>query len=405
MLDHVGRPEMKKSGATGRDGLPEGRSVALDVFRGMCVAGMILVTDPGTYSAVSPQLLHATWHGATATDMIFPGFLFAVGVAIPIAIGSRLRRGETTLRLLLGLSRRMLLLIGVGLMLNGYPQFALRSLRIPGVLQRIGLCYFAAAVIYLATAAWAGWRRRLALGLTALALLVGYGLMLLFVPVPAFGAGHLDTWRSLPAYVDRAVFTVAHLWSYGLTPGVGVTFDPEGLLSTVPAIASVLVGVLAGEVLLVDLPARTSSEQRRMLWGGMVAGVLLIGLGLALDPVMPIIKKLWTPSFAFLSSGVSLLIFLLCFWVIDRLGVRRGLTVARVFGTNAIVAFAVSGLLTSMMDVLEAGGMNWHAWGYRHLFLPWMPPVHASLLYAICVVGVNGLLLGVLYRQRIFVKL
>ena len=381
------------------------RSVALDVFRGMCVAGMILVTDPGTYTAVYPQLLHAAWHGATAADMIFPGFLFAVGVALLLALRARLEREEAHSRVLLGALRRAVLLVAAGLILNGYPDFAMGRLRLPGVLQRIGLCYLAAAAIWLPMAGWSERRRRLGLGGTMAVLLLGYAAALLLVPVPGFGPGHLDTLRSLPASVDRALFTTAHLWPYGLTPGVGVTFDPEGSLSTIPAIASVLFGVVTGEVLLVDRSRRSPGEQRRVLARTVLLAIVLIGTGLACDPVMPIIKKLWTPSFALLSSGVSLLGFLLCSWFIDLQGMRRGTTAARIFGTNALPAFAVSGLLTSTLDLLQRDGMSWHTWGYRHLFLPWMSPVHASLLYAICIVAVNCALMGPLYRRRIFLKL
>ncbi len=381
------------------------RSLALDVFRGVCVAGMILVTDPGTYSAVYPQLLHAMWSGATATDMIFPGFLFAVGAAIPLAMGSRLRRGVSRGRVLRGIARRSVLLLVIGLVLNAYPLFQMRTLRLPGVLQRIGLCYFAGAAIFLAVSRWPERRRRMTLAGVALLLLVGYGAMLLLVPVPGYGAGHLDTLRSLPAYVDRTVFTVSHLWPYGTTPGVGVTFDPEGLLSTIPAIASVLAGVLAGEILLVDTRAREGTRRGRVLAGAAALGAAMVALALALDPVMPIIKKLWTPSFALLSSGIALLCFAAFHWLIDVRGVRRGLTAPLVFGTNAIAAFALSGVLTSTLAVLRAGGMSWHEWGYRHLFLPWAAPVHASLLYAIAIVGINCGLVGLLYRRRLFLKL
>ena len=213
------------------------RSVALDVFRGISVAGMILVPDPGSYAAVFPQLLHANWRGATATDMIFPGFLFAMGAAIPLSLRSRVRRGEKQGKILLGIVRRTVLLILIGLLLNAYPQLQLSTLRIPGVLQRIGMCFFAAASITLCMSRCS--RRSRCLGVlgVAAALLLSYGLLLQYVSVPGYGAGHLDTLRSLPAFLDRRIFTVAHMWAFGLTPGIGVTVDPEGLHTTVPAIA------------------------------------------------------------------------------------------------------------------------------------------------------------------------
>ena len=385
-----------------------GRSVALDVFRGISVAGMILVTDPGSYAAVFPQLLHANWRGATATDMIFPGFLFAMGAAVPLSLRSRARRGERPSEVMLGIARRTVLLLFLGLLLNAYPAFRLDRLRIPGVLQRIGVCFFASAALTLWMRHWTRRLRSVGLLSSAAALLLGYGLLLRYVPVPGYGAGHLDTLRSLPAFVDRRVFTVAHLWAYGLTPGLGVTFDPEGLLSTLPAIASVLFGVVTGEIFLLERPA--FQEVRRLLPGAVAVGLAMVAAGVVLDRTagggldtgLPMIKKLWTPSFALMSSGVSLLGFALCFWLVDLRGWRRGVMLPLVFGTNAIAAFVLSGVLTSTLDLLRVSGETWHAWGYRHLFLPWLPPVWASLTYATTIVLVNCAAAGMLYPETHF---
>ena len=375
------------------------RLVSLDVFRGLSVAGMLLVTDPGTYSAVYPQLLHASWRGATAADMIFPGFLFAVGVAVPIAIGSRVRRCEPGRRIAAAIVRRAVLLMVIGLVLNAFPAFALRTLRVPGILQRIGLCYAAAALLWLALARFAVLRRMGAVAAVTVGLLVVYGALLLVVPVPGHGAGNMDTRWNLPATIDRAVFTLPHLWAYGITPGVGVTFDPEGLLSTLGAIASTLFGVVIGDLL--QWRRRLSGRQMSVL---AVVGVTLVAAGLALDPVMPIIKKIWTPSFSLLSSGVVLLVFLLCYWAVDVRGLRRGLTPLLVFGTNAIASFALGGILTSTLIAWRIHGRGAYEWLYRHVFLPWLPPVNASLAYALTIVAIDCLLIGILYRRRIFLR-
>ncbi len=375
------------------------RLLSLDVFRGLCVAGMLLVTDPGTYKAVYPQLLHAQWRGATAADMIFPGFLFAVGVATPLSLGGRLARGVSRGAVWLGVIRRAVLLIVLGLALNAFPAFSLHTLRLPGVLQRIAVCFLAVATIWIPMNGWSAPARLRGLLVMAIVLLFGYGALLLHVPVPGFGAGHLDTLRSLPAYVDRAVFTIPHLWPYGTTPGVGVTFDPEGLLSTLGAIVSTLLGVVIGEVL--------RSKRRMQARGlGVLAayGVVLIAAGLMLDPVMPIIKKIWTPSFTLLSSGVVLLVFLGCYWLVDGRGERRGLTPLLVFGTNAIASFTVGGVITSTLIAWRISGSGAYEWLYGRLFLPWLPPWLGSLAYAIAVVAIDCLLIGVLYRRRIFLR-
>ena len=380
-----------------------GRMMSLDVLRGLSIAGMILVTDPGTYSAVYPQLLHASWTGATATDMIFPCFLFAAGVAIPLAAGARMERGATRRGLMLQAARRCVLLILLGLLLNAFPEFRWATLRLPGVLQRIGVCTLAGSALFLGTLRMRLRTRVVWLVCAMVGLLVLYAVLLLLVPVPAFGAGHLDTLRSLPAYVDRTVFTVAHLWPYGVTPGMGVTFDPEGLLSTLPALVNLLIGVLVGQAVM----AEGRPGLHGVVWmAGGGAALLLAGLLLGLAPWMPLIKKLWTPSFALVSAGVSLLGFAMIYFVIDLRGMRRGWTPLLVLGTNAIGAFTVSGLLTSTLNLLRtSAGDNWHAWAYTHLFLPWLPAKMASLLYAIAIVALNCGLIGLLYRRRIFLRL
>src|SRR5271170_6637068 len=225
------------------------RLVSLDVYRGLTIAGMILVTDPGTYSAVYWPLLHAPWNGWTPTDMIFPSFLFISGVAMTFSFAARTERGEARRQVAVHLVWRAALLIVIGLVLNGFPLFHLHTLRIPGILQRIALCYLGGGLLYLACNAKTRRTRFSILAGVILAILAGYWAALKLVPVPGFGVGRLDSLGSLPAYIDRAVFGTNHLWAYGLTPGYGVTYDPEGLLSTLPAMTNLLMGVLAGELL------------------------------------------------------------------------------------------------------------------------------------------------------------
>jgi len=208
------------------------RLVSLDALRGLTVAAMVLVNNPGTWRAVYAPLRHAEWHGWTPTDLVFPFFLFVVGVAIPLALGRRVAAGESRASIVARAARRSAIIVALGLLLHAIPDFDLAALRIPGVLQRIGVCYLVAALVFLTT----GWRTQAAL---VAALLAAYWAALTLVPVPGFGVGRLDPEGNLAAYIDRAVFG-RHVWR--LVP----VYDPEGLLSTVPAVATTLVGVLAG---------------------------------------------------------------------------------------------------------------------------------------------------------------
>ncbi len=378
------------------------RLTSLDTLRGLTVAAMILVTDPGTYDHVYPQLLHAAWAGATLTDMIFPTFLVTTGLALTLSFAARLARPapDTASRqtLLRHVLRRSALIFLLGLLLNAVPTFHLSTLRIPGVLQRIALCYLAAALLYLALPESLG-RRVLLIVATIIALLAAYWIALTQVPVPGFGPGHLDTLRSLPAFLDRQVFTPAHMWPWGLTPGVGVTFDPEGILSTIPALATLLFGVLAGELL--RHPRLTPTRKALLLFA---IGASLIGLGFVPTAAMPLIKKIWTPTFALLSAGFALTTFAALYAFIDIAGLRRWTTPALIFGTNAILAFALSGILTTTLDLIRIGSQNLHAWANQRLFATWLPPRPASLAYALTVVLINLALLTPFFRRRIFLR-
>jgi predicted acyltransferase len=381
------------------------RLISLDAFRGFIIAGMILVTDPGTYSAVYKPLLHAQWENPTPTDMIFPSFLVIVGMAIPLSFASHLRRSKTRKEIFGHIIKRSILLFLLGLILNGFPDFSLHTIRIPGVLQRIALCYLAGATLYLAatnTDTTQRHRRSTIVTVTLVALLAIYWALLKFVPVPGFGPGRLDSLGNLGAYIDRAIFGIQHLWPYGLTPGHGVTFDPEGLLSTLPAIATLLIGVLAGDWLQTN---RTPQKKTLVL---AVAGVCLILTGLILSPSMPLIKKIWTSTFAICSGGVALLTFSVFYFILDVKRCRRWSTPLLVLGTNAILAFALSNIITTLTDrihITTAGtSLTIHQW-LNQILAASLSPTHASLVYAVAIVLFNLALIYPLYRKRIFLRL
>jgi predicted acyltransferase len=382
------------------------RLVSLDAFRGLTIAAMILVTDPGTYSAVYWPLLHASWDGVTPTDMIFPSFLVISGVAMTLSFGSRLPGGKSRGQLLLHAFRRSCILFLLGLLINGFPEYQLQTIRIPGILQRIAVCYFAGSALYLGFggALRRGRRSAAIAGMIAI-LLAGYWALLKLVPVPGFGAGRLDSYGSLPAYVDRSVLSIAHLWPWGLTLGHGVTFDPEGLLSTLPAFATFLIGVLAGEWLATD-----RVRIKKFAWLT-AAGLALMFIGLALNPLLPLNKKIWTSTFAVFSGGIALVLFSALYFVLDVKRWRAWVAPALVFGTNAIFAFALSSVITTLADRIHvsvgASGsrVSLHQWGYQQLFATWLPPVNASLAYAVMIVLLNLVLVYPLYRKRIFLRI
>jgi predicted acyltransferase len=377
------------------------RLVSLDVYRGLTIAGMILVTDPGTYSAIYWPLRHAEWNEWTPTDMIFPSFLFISGVAMTFSFASRSARGETSGKIATHLVWRAVLLIVIGLVLNGFPLFHLHTLRIPGILQRIAVCYLGGGLLYLACNAKTLRTKVSILTGVIFAIFAGYWAMLMLIPAPGFGAGRLDSLGNLPAYIDRAVFGVNHLWAYGLTPGYGVTYDPEGLLSTLPALTLLLTGILVGEWL------RKKSSPVRKALAILAVGIVLLLAGRLLDPLLPMNKRIFTTTFALFSIGFSMIAFSVCYWIVDMRRWRWWTAPALIFGTNAIFAFALSTMITSLFDLIRVGSerLTLHAWGDSHLFLPWLSPIHASLAYALVIVGLNLTIVSILYQRRIFVRI
>ena len=381
-----------------------GRMVSLDVFRGATIAAMVLVNDPGSWSHIYPPLEHAEWNGWTPTDLIFPFFLFIVGVSLTLSFASRIARGISRRALVIHVVRRSALIFAIGLFLNGFPGFNLGSIRIMGVLQRIALCYLVAGLLYLATfqkesAAGRPARVRANLRVTAavaVALLIGYWALMMFVPVPGYGAGHLGKDDNLGAYVDRTLMG-GHLWSES------VTWDPEGFLSTLPAIASLLIGILAGEWLRSDRPAG------RKALGLAAAGLVLLVAGRLLHPYFPINKNLWTSSFVLFTGGFAMLALAACFWIVDVHAWRAWTAPWLVFGMNAILAYALAALVSEIstdFEFLHFHGRETtlHGWVYDKYFLPHASPVNASLAFAVFFVLVIYALLWPFYRAKVFLR-
>jgi predicted acyltransferase len=382
-----------------------GRLVSLDVLRGATIAAMILVNDPGTWDHIYWPLEHAEWNGWTPTDLIFPLFLFIMGVAMTFSFASRLDRGMGRARLARHIFARSVILFAIGLFLNAFPDFSWHSLRIMGVLQRIGVCYLAAGLLYLASwrieARTEGPRRAkcnwaLIAG-CAVALLVGYWAAMKFVPVPGYGAGRLDPQGNLGAYLDRKIMG-GHLWEQS------VTWDPEGLFSTLPAIATPLLGILAGEWL------RSSRSGSRKAASLAAAGAVLLAVGRMLHLFFPINKNLWTSTFVIFTGGFAMLLLAACYWLVDLKGYRRWAAPFLVFGRNAIAVYFLSMLLVKWaisFGFTDSDGdfQTWYDWLYNTVFAPHGSPNNSSLAFAIFYVLLWLVLMWPLDRKRIYIRI
>jgi predicted acyltransferase len=376
---------------------------SLDALRGLAVAGMILANSPGSWTLRYAQLDHAAWNGFTATDMVFPTFLFSVGVAVALSFPRAFSDADKA-KAWSRLVRRSLSLIGLGLLLNFLAHLHLSTLRIPGILQRIGLCYAIGTGLVLLTVerredGLAAVNRGVVTG-AILVLLVGYWALLSFVPVPGYGAGHLDPAGSLTAYIDRSVWTVPHLWPYGTDAAGAVVYDPEGLLSTLPATVNVLIGILAGAAW-----KRAPEHRTALLTGG--AGIVLIAAGLLIDPVFPINKRIWTSSFALLSGGVSAVLLCLLTFALESRTVRTIAMPLRVLGGNAMLAFVLSILLGifSTYTIFKGGTQTPQAWGQEMAEKIIAAPMLASLACAIAILAFITALIWPLHKRAIHWRL
>ncbi len=367
---------------------PGGRLVALDAFRGITIAAMILVNSPGRSHHAYALLQHAKWNGWHPADLIFPAFLVIAGMAIPLSLVRQVELGADRPALRAKILTRTRIIFGLGLLLNALPYFDWGILRIPGVLQRIALCYGAAALlsIYLRVRAQA---------LSAVLLLLAYWALLTLVPVPGYGPGVLLPGADLGAYIDGALMG-GHL--------LHETWDPEGLLSTLPAIATTLAGVLAGHWL------RAAPSARRCLAGFAVAGIGGIALGDVWSMWLPINKSLWTSSYAVFTAGTALAGIAACYWLIDLRGYRRWVTTFVIYGTNPILAYYLSSLLTKLLVLIHVAGasgrpITLQLYLFDRLFLPLAGAPTASLLYALTYTSLWLGAMALLYRRGIFVKI
>jgi predicted acyltransferase len=477
-----------------QDNLSQDRLISLDVFRGITIAGMVLVNNPG-WSPVYWPLDHAEWNGLTPTDWIFPFFLFIVGVAIPMALGKRIEEGITS-KVYTKIISRAAMIFGLGLAISVLPFFQFTStnapdwlkmavwlsfaaallflllrnfkvagilagvailgivvmnlagynvvpydfgtMRIFGVLQRIAVCYLVTALIFLHT----NWRQQLGI---AVALLFAYWLVMTTIPVPGCEITTIDDKAcNLAAYIDRMILGENHIWRGGKV------YDPEGILSTIPAIATTISGVLAGTWLskrdvggaMKDETATKSSPPYK---GGVAAasadgvvlsesaeknpvapapgsdasnkvsglfffGALLLAVGFIWNSFFPFNKALWTSSYVVITSGLALLTLGFCYWLVDIKGYKAWAKPFMIFGANALALFVFSGIFARMISAYKiAAGPEGQPWSLQktvvqNVFLALFQPINASLAYAICFILLWLFLMWLLYRKKIFIK-
>ena len=364
------------------------RLVSLDVFRGITIALMVLVNSPGNQTAY-PWLAHSAWNGCTLADLVFPFFIFIVGVSSVFALSKRREKGDSTRALMITVVRRSLVIFCLGVLINAVPfhmEFA--TLRIYGVLQRIAICYFFSAWLFLSTRVWTQ-------GVVAVVLLIAYWLLMTYVPVPGYGVDNLTPAGNLAAYLDRLVFSPAHLYEK--------IFDPEGLLSTLPAIGTALLGNLTGVWLL----SRKTPQQK--MGGMMLAGSLAMAAGWVWGLSFPINKNLWTSSFVLWTAGLALLVLAVCYGLIEIKRWRQWSKPCEIFGVNAIALYVLHIAVLRVQALIHLPRLDGSPGNLRffiteHLF-GWASLQTASLLYACSYIAFWLLIFSILYRHKIYIRI
>lgn len=355
------------------------RLLSLDAFRGITMLLMVLVNNGGGPLSYA-QLNHSQWNGWTLTDTVFPSFVWIAGVAITLALGRRLAAGEERGALLKIIFRRAVIIYVLGLLVYAFPHFSLSHQRLLGVLQRIAICYLAASIIYLYT----GLRGQI---IWIVSLFGVYWLMMAFIDVPGWGPGNLSVEGNFAHYIDRIVLGTHN---YASTK----TWDPEGIVSTLPAIGSALLGVMAGHVL--RLPVPLSVRRRHLL----IAGCFLLALGLVWNLKLPINKKLWTDSFATFMAGLDFAVLAAFVWLVDEKGASKWVKPFLIVGMNAITVYLASEFLAEFLD-----STGLHETLYNRFFAPFASPMNASLLWALSFTFLMYLLAWFLYRRRWFLRI
>ncbi len=360
------------------------RLFSLDIMRGATVAGMILVNNPGSWSHIYTPLEHSEWNGCTPTDLVFPFFIFMIGVAITFALSTK-KQTESAGSLMPKIFKRTALILLIALAIKLFSKFDFSTIRYLGVLTRIAIVYMVTSLIFIKTS-WLT-QFRIALGL-----LLVYWFIMTIIPVPGFGPANLDPETNIGAWLDRLLMS-GHLWSQT------VTWDPESVLGTIPAVATCLSGVMAGHLL------RSKLEMKdKALWLFTIGAVSTV-LGLVWGLGFPINKALWTGSYVFYTSGIAFMCLAFCYFIFDILKMRTGTAPLKAFGMNALAAYILADFFAILFDKIHIDSdVSLQGWLYQHLFTPWLFPKTASLFYALFFVGLIFIPIWMLYKKKIYIK-
>jgi predicted acyltransferase len=408
----------------------QNRLLSLDVFRGITIMGMIVVNNPGSWSHIYPALDHAKWHGVTPTDLIFPFFLFMVGITTYFSLSRRKESGENLKVIYLQIIKRSVILFILGLILASFPFFPLEkyiyTIRIPGVLQRIAIVYLITSIIFLKTSN----KTQIIISFT---LLIFYWMIMTLVPVPGVGYPNLDKFTNLGVWLDKLVFGVNHLWIKDATilmnDGTIIqksingswlydtefmknvkqiisvkSFDPEGLLSTIPAISTALFGVMTGRWI-----KSNRDENEKVLWMFVIGNFALV-ISMFMDMWFPINKSLWTSSYVVYTTGMALIFFAMCYFLVDMEKITWWTKPFLIYGTNAITVFFLSGIMARLLNIIiitQADGktISLKNYLYNSLFTWWLSPINSSLAWAIMYVLIWLAIMSIFYKKKIFIKI
>ncbi|MEH3113173.1 acyltransferase family protein [Pedobacter terrae] len=382
---------------------PNQRLLSLDFFRGLTVAAMILVNNPGSWGHIYAPLEHAEWNGCTPTDLIFPFFLWIVGVSIAFAMSSSKANPSTHQKTIIKAIKRGIILYLLGFFLAIFGKIisalttdntiieAFQTVRLLGVLQRIGIVFVISSIIFIKFSNKTIFK-------TLIVILALYWALMTFIPVPGIGYPNLEKETNLAAWIDRGILTEAHTWASSKT------WDPEGVLSTLPAIGTCLFGILIG----VWMRRKDVNNPTKVAWL-FTTGITSVILGLLWDLQFPINKSLWTSSFVLYTGGLASIGLALCYWIIDVQGYKKFTTPFVVYGVNAITVFFLAGLMPRVLNLIQITKADGNktgilVWLYETCYTPFFSPINASLVWAITYVLGFYVLLYFMYKKNIIIK-